>query len=92
MKLKPSEPVELSQRLTVRMTYDDWQMLRELQACLHLPSPGRTIRTLIRMHHGAERAALKRLKRDPHYRERIEGLVGKPVTFVGEKPKRRARA
>lgn len=97
MKLKPSEPAALDQRLTVRMTGEDWAMLRELQACLHQQSAGRTVRTLIRMHHGVERAAVRRLRKDPHFETRLDAIVGvtaKTIERMSEKPihtRRRAK-
>lgn len=75
MKLKPSEPVGLSQRLTVRMTFEDWTKLRELQVSMGMPSPGRTLRSLVRLHWAAEQAALKRMKRDPNTRARIQAML-----------------
>jgi hypothetical protein len=70
----------LSQRLTVRFTFEQWRQLRELQFALRAPTPGQTLRMLVGLHHAAERAAIARLRQSSRWREQFETLI------QGDKP------
>jgi len=74
-KVKPTEAKTMTQRLTVRMQWEDWRLLRELQLVLRMPTPGHTVRTLIRMHAAAERAALKRLRKDVNAVHMLKDII-----------------
>lgn len=54
---------EIQRRLNIRLDVETYDKLAELRQVLGLRGDSETIRTLIRLHHAAERAAIKRLRR-----------------------------
>ena len=74
-RVKPLEPKTMTQRLTIRMQWEDWQKLRELQLVLRLPTPGHTVRSLIRMHYAVEQSAVRKMRRDPRAKAELARLL-----------------
>lgn len=73
-----------TKRLNLRLTEEDYEQLLELRLALHLGSDSQTIRALIRLHHAAEREAVRRVRRDPTHAERLQALVdGRQLILFG---------
>ena len=84
----PNNPARLvgakTKRLNIRLTEEDYEQLLELRLALHLGSDSQTIRALIRLHHAAEREAVRRVRRDPTHGERLQALVdGRQLILFG---------
>lgn len=71
-------------RLTVRISEENYRQLCELRLALHLPSDSATIRALIALHHRHADPAMRRARRDPGHRERVDALVsGRQIEMWG---------
>lgn len=71
-KRRKAEPMR---SMTVRLTQEDYAMLCELRLVAHLSSDGAAVRALIRMHGEHAGPALRRARRDPAHKERLQALV-----------------
>jgi len=75
-----------TRRLNIRLTEEDYERLIELRLALHLPGESQTVRALIRLHHEAEREAVRRARRDPSHSERLQALVdGRQLALFGSR-------
>lgn len=72
-KAAPKEPN--SRKLTIRMTETDYTKLCELKLALHLTNDGAALRALIRIHHKHATAELRRARREPGHKDRVQAMV-----------------
>jgi hypothetical protein len=70
-----SKPEPKARKLTIRITTEDYEKLCELKLALHLASDGAALRALIRLHHKYATTELRRARREPGHKDRVQAMV-----------------